>query len=490
MPANNNLRRFFLSALASLFIFAVCFRAAYDFWAATVVFAGITLTTIGFVLLARNADRFFLPLLGPVFLYLLLSRLSWQGSFDLGSSYFETCMAVFTVVFFWLLINLTQSKRDWLWFFSFAGIALLPVAFLAFYQQCTGEPDGFGRWEIHATLLNANVMAGFALPWLYLSLELRQSASLKHYGSLLFACAVLIIGLSRSLATAFIASAGFLVYYRSYSVHLYRRFPRAITFGGIIIVAVAATLVAGKLADRIEGYYYGLGRIVYWKTALKMIVTHPFHGVGTGAFAYAYPFFRETTAAQATLFAHSSLLGWLAEVGLGGTFVLVWTVQELRRRNVNSGASTTIGLITMLLLSLGSIHLEYFVNKLLLTSLLAIVCGSAFSLSFRWNVLRKALVVGVFVFAIPFWLNPVMASRQVQSGLYEERLGHWDRALTYFQAASDLHSYDAEGYAGQARAYRQLKNEAAAAQAWKAAKQRRPLLAVPGTPFVQQQLHT
>lgn len=477
MQATKFLKKFLLASLAGVLIFAAYAKAAHDLSYATYVFG--FLSFILFIYINPFTNRTVhcrIPFVIPIAAFLTATIASLYASYDAGMTYFEIWISVFTVIFFLLLINLVDDSKNLIFFWKVASLSLLPVSFSAVHQQFTGHPDAFGRWEIHGTLINANVMAGFACPWLFVGLSFIGTKHLDYWGKYIVVVALILLALSRSLL-ACLSIIVVLLCLHINEIKIFQQRHRAFFYAiSVFLLITVSVFIIDKLRDQIPIYYYGMGRAVYWKAATAMFLESPWTGIGLGAYAFAYPIFRTQTLAQGTLFAHSSLLGWSAETGILGILALgitgywIYKQERLRQRYFVAACAST------LVFGLASIHQEYFLNKLLLAALL----GSALFplksvIQFSWNIPRRWMAFGLTVCLIPFWLSPWFADQRIGMGKAKEEEGNWKSAMTFYQDAIEMNSFAAEAYAGRCRVKRTFLGASLADDDCQKAIQRRPI---------------
>src|SRR4051812_41585866 len=93
---------------------------------------------------------------------------------------------IFSILGFYLFMNTVAETASLNRFYAWGGAVVIPLALISVWQQTTGTPMSYGlvelplqwvrpgltlpirygHWEIHATLINSIVLAGFVLCWL------------------------------------------------------------------------------------------------------------------------------------------------------------------------------------------------------------------------------------------------------------------------------------------------------------------------------------
>ncbi len=406
MPANNGAQKALHAALALPLIFAAYAKAAHDAPEACIVFGLISAVAVVFLLRASTGiEPLRIPFSIPLTITLTAAVLSLSHSYYPPFTFLELWIVGFAALFYVILANAVRSKAAFDTFWRVASLSLWPVLAAALYQQFTGHPDHWGRWDIFGTLINSNLMAGFALPWVFISLG-RTKRNAWDISTLCFSLLLLLLARSWWAWVCFLLGMTILARPQLNRI----RCHRPILFYGALGLVIGGLLIKTglKLADAIPPYYYGKGRLDYWATAIRMFVEHPFHGVGFGAFGFAYPFFKESSPAQNTLFAHSSLWGWVAETGLGGLIALgTWSWAVVRSKVYQGNRFVLAALFSSLTFGLLSIHQEYFLNKLILAALLAEATASLQADLFRWNGPRRLLAIAILLLLPSGWLRTV-----------------------------------------------------------------------------------
>jgi tetratricopeptide (TPR) repeat protein len=110
----------------------------------------------------------------------------------------------------------------------------------------------------------------------------------------------------------------------------------------LLLVGAGFYLVRGEWPKLLHG---DSDRWTWWATALRAFSSHPFLGVGPGAFGEAYPAFRASPWGLNSLYAHNFGSELLAERGLAGAgvlFLLIGTILYQAWRGVVRGTSPAL----------------------------------------------------------------------------------------------------------------------------------------------------
>jgi len=461
------------AGLAALVWFGALFHAAYDLWAASVVFlAGTVLVSVWTLGHLRHETPVKLPLAPAAVLFLSAVWMSSIHAVDTNTTRLEAWGWTFSIAFFYLLVNTLDTDVEWNRFFYCAGSVMVVMAGVCLWQQSagypdtfcigevcfwekwTGHPDVWGHWEIPATLINSLVLAGFTLNAVFLFWEDAQKG--RRGGIFLFCTCLFVLALARSWWSYICLLAGFAVYYQDPILSWIKMRKRV----GFAVGAILLTLLAAVVVLKVRvhtGPYKGSSRYYYWYTAVRIWLAYPWTGIGLGGFATAYPYFR-TPQFQSTLFVHSFPLQWLCEtgiLGIAGLALMVVSAWKFLAKNRACQAA----LVAVLAFSMLSINLEYLLNKILLLILLAATLRTENKTCIR----IKPLWIGVFCISLwlmsPFWVRMFIGSQWVTTGLTEETSGHWPQAQASYQKAISIDPANAEAYAGLARIYRKAYHE-------------------------------
>jgi hypothetical protein len=487
--------RILFFGLVSVVWLAVLCRAGHDLWAASLLFGLITFLTVVFCA-GRFRDQH--PIKIPL-LYALLSVLgafclSIQNSYDFATTHQDVWGWFFIFLAFYLFINVVHTTEDAERFFVWAGLIVIPVLLHCIWQRWVpapgtpGEPATaglfgygsitvplawihpqfawtirYGHWEIHATLINSVVMAGCMLHWVLL--YWKKTLQERRYAVLFLAC-VAVLGFARSWWAFAVLGVGCAFYYRLFlQAWVLEHKKTTLLLAGLFLLPAFLVLYT-KFHHQPEGMtsttsYHGGSRGYYALSALKMLRHHPAAGVGLGGFATAYPYFK-AGAVENTRAVHNFPLQLVTETGLAGAaalIVAIWSYWMLRRENPPQGAGASSAslfdaiLLMIVIYGLFSIHMDYFVNKLLFMLVLASTLVTRPMKNVRVKPLWTASCAAALLLIVPFWLSLFWASRLHAAGWHYEKEGDIAKAVELYQKAIDVEDIHAESYWRLAKIY-------------------------------------
>jgi O-antigen ligase len=471
--------------LISLIWFSALSSAAYDLWAATVFFSVTTLLTLVFEI-GRWLDRAPIkaPLAAPLLLFLGALSLSTWNSYDLDTTHLEVWGWAFAVLAFYLYLNTVESEQDQNRFFTLAGAVVVPLALICLWQRFVFPASGhtktlglfgygllelnlgwirpglkysyrYGNWEIHATLINSIVLAGFVLYWT--PFFWKRAIENKRFRFLFLAC-LMALFFARSWWALLVLLLGFALDHYEILKATAARNKKS-----LILVLLPAFLCLGSIAyikthHRVADHahsdsYHPQGRWAYWSAAWEMWQRHPWSGVGLGAYAAAYPFFR-TPGVENTRLAHGFPIQMLAETGTAGIAAwLLLLIQFLRLRSRKQSIYETT-LVMILVYSAISIHMDYLLNKVVFLIFVAAAVRAVRSEEYRMPPLWIAGTGACLILASAFWLPLLPASRRYESALYYEHTGDIQKAVRLYQDAIALNPHHADSHWRMAQFYR------------------------------------
>ena len=177
-----------------------------------------------------------------------------------------------------------------------------------------------------ATFLNKNSFAGFLLPLVFWSLAVEQRRFSAGSTLLVLLCSGFVLGLigSRGVFLALVVGGlAVLVLALAARVSLLSWWWRVLTLGVGFAVSLVATGLdlgrgLGRMATLADPWSAGTDRFVIWQASWEMFKDAPWHGLGVGIYALAYPPYRDVADRSAGHFVHNDLLqialeaGWLA----------------------------------------------------------------------------------------------------------------------------------------------------------------------------------
>jgi len=454
-------KRIVLVGLAMTVWFAVFAHAAHDLWAASTVFLWWTFLFFVFCL-GRCRDKIpvKLPLACPSLLFLASLILSSLHSYDLDTSRLEIWGWSFTFLSFYLLTNSAENERDLNLFFTLAGMVILPLFVICAWERLTIQPDAWGRREIHATLINSIILAGFTLYWLLFFWN--KTLENRRYLILSLACVGVLLIAQSWWAFASI-TLGYLLYYRKPIAQLEARYRKTMFMTIITTLSLLGWLVSYKLRIHV-GPYFEMSRFSYWLSALRMWRQNTWTGVGIGGYPTAFPFFK-VGQVQSTLFAHSFPLELLSETGIVGviaTVLFVWSYLKLiakKRTSAKTGPPTRVYLMTLvvvLFFSAINFNMEYLLNKFMLLIMIGATLLETDLPTYPIKPIWMVTMGLSLLLIIPLWINLFEASRLYVTGLSFEQQGNTVKAEQLYKDAISTDASHADSYWALSRIYRKM----------------------------------
>jgi O-antigen ligase len=430
--------------LAACVWFSVFANAAYDLWAACIIFTALTfLSTLLLIGHHRTRRSINLPFFEPIVFFMAALILSTRYSYDVATSQFETWIWFYSFIAFYLLINSSRALGTSHLFFVCSSVVLLPMAISCVNEQLKNH------WEIHSTLINSIVMSGFVLYWLFPAWGIIKPA---WFGRVLLSAALLILILGRSWSAGMSLVIGILYYNKGKIKLLHIQKGKVFILCFFLLFVLSCAVLGFKLSHQTPDYYIS-NRFYWWRSALKMVFANPLTGVGLGAFQTAYPYFRTGTG-WGTLYAHSFPLQLISETGVLGFMSFLCLSMSIARQ-INSRLIYQTSLIMVLCYSLININMEYFVNKFMLLLVVApqlLPNHRDFHLKSGKSI---ALTTAALFMLVPCWLILWQASTYYVSGTLNEQKQDWVAAKEDYHRAIAINSSYADAYAGLARIYKQ-----------------------------------
>ncbi len=448
-------QRTILYGLAAVIWFAALTKGAHDLWAASCVFTGITALALLFCLgrvLDRRPMRFLL--LGPVVCFLGALVLSRFHSYDSGTTLLNTWGWVYSFLSFYLYLNVIESEADIEKFYMLASLVTIPIALACLWQDWS-YPHFSNVRDVAGTFTNSIALAGFALTFVPFVFE--RSLRDRRYQALSITLVIILV-LARSVwVYACLAIAAF--YFSRNTIRNAVRSHPVVTS----ILALLGILLIGAIIVIKNSMHYGsfgsLGRMEYWRTGWSMWRANPWMGVGLGAYATAFPYFK-TSSVENSLFAHSFPIQFVAETGWAGLVALgvfIISAVRLRRKAVLPDRAIYASTLAAILgYSLITIHMEYWLHQMLLLLLIGTLL---YGVPSRTQKIRPLgwLMVGLSLICMsPSWLSLLQASRLVVAGMQSEHESHWLDAERSYRNAISLDKKQAGAWEGLSRIERRI----------------------------------
>ena len=450
--------------LGVLVIFSTVAKGAHDIWAATLVYL-ISLSFALFLLFrlcwGPKSKGIRLPPLLPVLCVLCAFLLSYKGSIHPWESYYELMDWVISLLLCFVAIQVFHSEST-LRPFLFFMVGLIGIEWVANIAGFMQDPNPLSFRRQSGTLVNANIAAGFFLFWIpvfwhQLQGSLKENSKSRWIWG--FGLGALLINLlfTRS-AAAWICLLVFLPFvFGIKNVGSFaKKRPGLFWLSLGLIIGVVGGLLWGKM---IELYGFGgrptapgaTSRVLWWKSGWQMFLDHPWFGVGLGNFQHAYLAYK-IGGGQHTLFAHSWLIGLLAETGIIGTLAVLylgvsWLKQVGKRAN-----PTFLGLVLFLLFSSFNLGFEYFINLMIFFLFFAISIRPTLKRVWKPRRSLQILMAALAIASFPYILSSFMASQQVEHAKSLIKENKLESAIQYFQSATTLDAKNSEAFRGWARA--------------------------------------
>ena len=351
----------------------------------------------------------------------------------------ETWVWFFCIISFYLAVNIFQNTAARSCFERYAGLVMIPLCLIGLYQQCTKSPLNYGQlhllgmriayghWEISATLINSAVLAGFSLSWFFLLLS--QSLKSRVQWVSLIACLVTLL-LARSWWSFISLGVGLGYFWQEKLFFLYKKHARSLGLAATALAIALALLIRMKFSSSEGSYYQSNDRWTWWLASFHMFASHPWTGIGVGAYAAAFPFFKSGHAMN-TLYAHSVLLQIATELGFFGMAAcaaasvsivrLLISVPAREMKNAANGTRVVAAtLISVLCFSLITIYMDYFLSKLVIAIFLAYELSTR-TLPRVWLSSASIMLITVgLTLLVLSWYYPLVASQKLSDGLLVE----------------------------------------------------------------------
>jgi len=449
-------------------------NAAHDLWAATCLFAWISILVLLHMMWSYQSQTpLRLPLVGWVGLFLFELLFSARFSWDVNTTRTELWIWTCTAAIFFLSCNIFHHDRSRHYFLCIGPFLLVPLSIDCLYQQLTRHALGtagqfylwglhvtYGHWEINGTLVNSVILAGFTLAWILVAYEQSQK---NKYFYIPLCCGILILLLARSWWSYFCLCLG-LVYYHQDSALAFSRRHKILTR----VIFTAATVISVfilyfKFGPHQSDLYKGNDRWYWWATGVRMALEHPWTGIGLGGYSAAFPFFK-FHAGQNTRYAHSFAIQILAETGipgficLGALFAAFFYYFSTKKHRPSSPFShERMALATVLMLicfSSITLSMDYFLSKLMLVIFMGFALAEIHVYEMRVTQRGILLITLAILLCIPSWELPFRASQYTVNGL--QQMNDPESAEMSFKYALSLDPYQTDSLSALSRLNAQL----------------------------------
>lgn len=454
-----NRRRGPAISIGVLILFAAFARGAHDLWAATAVYLAVSGLFLALLFnSARGPSLLRLPLLGPVLAVAAAVGLSFHFAANSADAFLSAMDYLFSLLLFYAAVNalVPEESCDALLFM------IVPCLWIEFAETIRQLSMTYTS-EKMGTLVNANLLAAFTLPWAVLF----SAKTMNEWNG----------GQGRRVvwAAGAVAALGCLAQARSGAAWicflfgmtaLLARFPvprllKPVARHWRAAAGVAAIAAAWIVFDKFTRVYDlpnrdSSDRFFWWRSAWLMFQDHPLFGVGPGNFPSAYLAYK-VGGKENTLYAHSVPLSWLAETGAAGFSALMiflaawlrevragWRSGEVRREYVPA-------VLAVFLFYTVSIGPEYLVNLLSLAVLMAAAVAPMQGREVRVRPIVVVAAAGAALAAVPYLAAPFLAGRARVDGEAHLAAKEWDKARRSFENAIAMDPRPWEPYAALAR---------------------------------------
>ncbi len=294
------------------------------------------------------------PLLIPI-----LALTLWSACSSLWSPNFHaTLTGIYKLFFFITAWTLFYTSRDY-WENSL-GTACLALCALGSLSLLL-----YPSWIDYPNLFSAFLSIGLTLA---IDSYLQNSGfKAAFYAGL---TVLLSFALLKLLALASILAAGagatFLMFY-----HPEKSAKKILQLCGLALLASILFYVSTgydplhALHNRKLQDPFAWERLYIWQDSLRMLLSHPWKGVGLGGFRDIYPAFKSIPGLRNAPYAHNEALNLLCELGFVGMGILLWWLYNVWRNQKSPDINLTVRYrwiaveITILVCALFDFNLHY-----------------------------------------------------------------------------------------------------------------------------------
>lgn len=258
-----------------------------------------------------------LPLIVPVFVFLVAMVMSILGSDDIVRSTRQSLNLMPAVLLYVLIAGYIHNVRDtrYLYFsFTLVALGLVGVSFWAVYRSGVMKPSVWLSLMNSSMIIVVNdlivlaVIAPLSLALFYL--KPKSAAGIIAALSVLLSICITVIYQSRSALLTMIASI------TCFFILVRHRIWLAIGLVIFIITFLVDRLLGFKLVTKFSSIWYGDSRFSLWASAWTDFLNAPLLGHGPYTFIYKYP-------SKITTYVHNLYLEALAERGIIGLMALL-----------------------------------------------------------------------------------------------------------------------------------------------------------------------
>jgi|GEM_PF-3102017 len=286
----------------------------------------------------------------PVLIFFLAAIISLPGTIEIGHVR-NGLLVLFDSLVLYFLAGFADSKQRKAIFLVPVMIGLWLSAILFFFFILNPFKFLLEQALPAEFIINPNLVSGYILLSFFLSLAYWRDSQYNRQFTALSIALLLGIFLTRSRTALALAAlfGGYFVYKHSRP-----------SFGRlkVLMAFVALALILFSFLKIGTGTFV-FDRIVWWKAAWRMFLSHPFKGVGWGNFENYYLFYRPALTIN-TLFAHNIIFQLLSETGIVGLVSFLLMLYFLLFRNAGISSEDFPGKETAVLCILGFLSFNLF----------------------------------------------------------------------------------------------------------------------------------
>ncbi|MBD3271605.1 MAG: hypothetical protein GF384_03595 [Elusimicrobia bacterium] len=331
--------------------------ASMDLWSQTIIHVVSALIgcCVLVILWRDNTNRIILPFPGLIGAWLIMVIISQQMAAQQSLARMELFNIINGIFFFVLAANSSTWTDSVPSLLNRWGYVIFPLFLLAVYNLGT-IPNVY---QDASSMINPNIFSGYLVFWVpyWFGQFIHDIKKRNHPGFLVsgsaFTCALASLIITMSV-TALMAVT-LLMYCALYRA-IFRLIKKYIRLKLWTVHAVFFIVMTSAVLFQYQYLLKSLAeRMVWFGTAVAMIIKHPFIGIGPGGFGEAFLYFK-TGDGQNTLYAHNIILELCAETGLIATgifLVLLFSiVRAIKEKKPQQDVFLYIGLGAFILKNL------------------------------------------------------------------------------------------------------------------------------------------
>jgi putative inorganic carbon (hco3(-)) transporter len=345
------------------------------------------LLIIWFLRKALTKDRSFVSgkQLQVLFGLIIVMILSWMNTLWLTGSYTAVIGFLKTVIIFFLVINLVDTRQKLFWFIGMLLVLHMILVFgliqefIRFGAQASqlrlggaiGTADAVGHGGFLGDANDFALAINIMIPFAYFLSFMQQRFKFKLVLIPMFFLFIVGVILTYSRGGFVTLTALFFSF-----AFLSKRKLAAVSIL-LIILALIVMLIPADYSTRLKTITTfntdesTQGRFDAWKAGFKMLIAHPVVGTGVGVFADTYPYYMPKQAVSAQWrVAHNGYIHIAGELGLLGLFLYLSLMYLTFRDNIY--------IQKILRGSKQEQHLLVSISKGLVCGLIAYMVGSMF----------------------------------------------------------------------------------------------------------------